>query len=170
MPKAPHRSGAPTTPEPWGAPRSPPCATDLASPAGSRALRGSGTGEVFWQGQAPGAEPGGTRSGVTGGRRGEGGEGGIAPRDLTGPCPRGARRGHPSAPVNRKERQNAAKRWDSPAGERGGGHHGGPRARPTRWSRTPGAPGKRRRCGTAGAGWWGRRTPAPGWFSEGAGR
>lgn len=102
----------------------------------------------------------------------EGGVGGgrIAPRDLTGPCPRGARRGHPSAPVNRKERQNAAKRWDSPAGVVVGGVPRQPRARPTRWSRTPGAPGQRRRCGTAGAGWSGRRTPAPGWSSAGAGR
>lgn len=129
-------TGAGSLPPPC-TPQPPPCATDLAAQA---QVRYFGKDEPPAHGRPVG---------------------GIAPRDLTGPCPRGARRSHPSVPANRKERQNAAERWDSPAGDA---------PCPTRWSHTPGAPETLRPCGTAGEGCWARRTPAPGWSFAGAGR
>lgn len=114
----------------------------------------------------PGWPPwGGTWASAAGGWRG----GGIAPKDLPGPRPRGARCSGTAALANPTERQMAARMWDGRDGT--GRAPPWPRtSRPTRWSRTPAPPGGHRACGTAGAGWWATHTPAPGWSSAGAGR
>lgn len=152
-------------------PQSPSCTTDTVKHCGAAAptALGSGTGEVFWQGRAPG----GARVAAMGWDMGLGcgrvARGGIAPKDLPGPRPRGARCSGTAALANPTERQMAARMWDGRDGT--GRAPPWPRtSRPTRWSRTPAPPGGHRECGTAGAGWWAMHTPAPGWSSAGAGR